>query len=197
MFQFFAWVIIASGPSPAPPPPLVDAGVVFKKPGLDAGVAVVEPPRPMAPIPHPVVAEVDQLRREVGDLKSRTALLERQAAQAEAMSAQLDKLSRQISGLQTQLTDAENRRTEKERQVAERRAQTEQAVSSLGAAQQQLSTGNANVGSALTYAESMFTGTALANVQAAKASLANGDLGSARIWISLAIAEAQASRQDR
>lgn len=189
MFQFFTMVIITGGLVP------IDAGVpVVKKPTLDAGVAVVEPPRPLAPIPHPVIAEVDQLRRDVVDLKTRAALLERQASQAEAMSAQLDKLSRQITSLQTQLSDTENRRTEKERQVAERRAQSEQAVASLGAAQQQLATGNGNVGAALNYAESTLTGNALANIQAAKASLANGDLGSARIWIGLAIAEAQTPR---
>lgn len=111
------------------------------------------------------------------DLKTRATLLERQA---EAMSAQLEKLSQQITSLQTQLTDTETRRTEKERQLAERRAQSEQAVASLGAAQQQLATFNGKVGAALNYA--------------AKASLANRDLGSARIYIGLAIAEAQTPR---
>ena len=189
MFQLTALLVVAAGLVP------IDAGVaVAKKPALDAGVTVVEPPNPVAALSHPVIAEVAQLRRDVVELKNRTALLERQASQAETMSSQLDKLSRQITSLQTQLSDTENRRLEKERQVAERRAQSEQAVASLGAAQQQLSTGNANVGATLNYAETIFTGDALANIRAAKAALANGDLGSARIWISLAIAQAQAAR---
>jgi TolA-binding protein len=180
--------------------PVLDAGVKVKKPALDAGVTVIEPARPLeptaaAPVPKgPTTAEVEQLRRDVVDLKSRTVQLERQSAQAEVMSQQLSKLSKQISELQGQLSETENRRAESERRAIEKRERSEAAIASLGGALQQLANGNGNVGPAIGYAESTFTGTALSNVQAAKAALANNDLGSARVWLNLAIAEAQANR---
>lgn len=180
-----------------------DAGVmlVFKRPALDAGVTVVEPTRPLPPLvtPEPAAkgpsaAEVELLKRDVVELKNRTVQLERQSAQAEAMSQQLSKLSRQISELQGQLSETENRRADTERRAVEKKERADAAVTSLTGALQQLATGNTNVGAALSYAEGTFTGSALANVQAARQALSNGDLGSARVWLNLAIAEAQANR---
>ena len=177
-----------------------DAGVAARvKPALDAGVAVVEPTKPLPvekPVPTPSVAEVTELKREVVELKSRTSNLERQASQADAMSSQLDKLSKQITELQSQLQESEGRRLEKERQVSERRAQSEQVVASIGVAQQQLATGNtSSVGATISYAERVFTGAALADVQSARLAIQNGDLGSARIWLSLAVVDAQAANR--
>jgi len=179
-----------------------DAGViVLKKPALDSGVTVVEPTKPLPPLATPEAAakgpstaEVEQLRRDMADMKARTAQLERQTAQAEAMSQQLSKLSRQISELQGQMSETENRRADSERRAVEKKERAESAVVSLNGALQQLATGNSNVGAALNYAETTFTGSALANVQAARQALSNGDLGSARVWLNLAIAEAQANR---
>lgn len=197
MLTLLSCVVLAAGGA-------ADAGVSrHAKPALDAGLAVVELttmpnlPAVVAPksaVPAPNAGEVTELRREVVDLKSRAAQLEQRAAQADAMGSQLDKLSKQISDLQTQLRETENRRIETERQVVERRQQAEQAISSIGLAQQQLATGNSSAAmQAINYAERTFTGAALANVQSARAALNNGDLGSARIWLSLAVVEAQAA----
>ena len=185
------WVLfsLAAAPQPAARP---DAGVVIERKPLDAGVPVVAP----ASIPHftpgPSTAEVDQLRRDVSDLKSRTASIERQAAQVETITGQLETLSKQITDLQGQLTETEGRRLESERRALEKKERADQIVASLGVAQQHLASGStANVAAALAVAESTFTGTALANIQSARAALANSDLGSARVWLGLAIIEAQ------
>ncbi len=198
MLTLLSCVVLAAGS-------FADAGVPrLHKPALDAGVAVVEPTS-MPSLPAatgaskpgtaaPNMAEVTDLRHEVSDLKSRASQLEQKAAHADAMSSQLDKLSKQISDLQTQLRETENRRTENERQAAERRQHSEQAIASIGAAQQQLAAGNPSAAmQAINYAEKTFTGAALANVQSARAALNNGDLASARIWLSLAVVEASAA----
>lgn len=190
----FALALLISAAAPQPHArATLDAGIVAS-PALDAGVAVVAPALPPS-VPTPSVAEVSHLRREVVDLKARTALLERQIAQAEATTAQFEKLGKQIADLQNQLNAAEERRIEHERKAVEKYQRAEQAVAALGAAQQQLATGNTNVGGALTLAESTMTGAALNHLQAARAALANGDLASARIWLTLAVVEAQTGRR--
>ncbi len=201
------WLRLRDGQPPAlafkkPSPAAVDAGVpptvitVSEPPPTAAGPAPApaNPPTtasPVAAVPAgPTRAEFEQVKADLAELKAKNGT----SAQLEALAAQLDRVSQQLTALSAQVNDHETRRQDSERRVVERRLQTEQAVTGLNAAQQALAAGSANVLPALSAAEAVLTGAALTDVQNARAALANGDLGSARVWLGLALVEAQATK---
>ena len=174
-------------------------------PARDAGV--VSPPRtastPDGGTPTPAAtaasssssSELERLRKEVTDLKLRS--LEAQT-KTDALSAQLDKVSRQLDDMKGQLntvTEAEERRADAEQAEQTRRTSTAAASSNLNAVLTHLSSGNTGgIEPSLRYAESVFTGNAQKNVQAARAALASGDVFAARQLLILALIDADAQR---
>lgn len=177
-------------------------------PSRDAGVAV--PPRtasaaPDGGVPQPAgtaagsSSEIERLRREVSDLKLRSLEAEQRAqTKADALAAQVDKLSRQLDDIKGQLTtvtEAEERRADAELAAQTRRTSTAAASTNLNAVLTNLSSGNTGgIEPSLRYAETVFTGNAQKNVQAARAALANGDVFAARQYLILALIDADAQR---
>ena len=171
-----------------------DAGVASKPAAADAGVASPVTPRPVASEPVSN-AELDRLRKRVAELEARTTELERQAKQLDALTKKLDQTNDDLAAFKKEVNEREDARRESERRVVEQKQRFEAVTKSLVTVDQQLSTGStASVNEALRAAEATYTGTALQYVQAARASLANGDLNTARKYLLLAVLEAQATR---
>ena len=171
-----------------------DAGVVVSKPLLaDAGVAPVVA-RPVVTEPSTGL-ELERLRKRVTELEARATELERQVKQVEALSKKVDQTNDDLAAFKKEVNEREDARRESERRVVEQKQRFEAATRSLVTVDQQLSTGSTgSVNEALRAAEATYTGTALQYVQAARASLANGDLNTARRYLLLAVLEAQAAR---
>lgn len=170
-----------------------DAGVVSKPQAADAGVAPLAV-KPAVTEPSPGL-ELERLRKRVTELEARATELERQVRQVDALSKKVDQTNDDLAAFKKEVNEREDARREAERRVAEQKQRYEAVSRSLVTVDQQLSTGaTANVNEALRAAEGTYTGTALQYVQAARASLANGDLATARKYLMLAAFEAQATR---
>ncbi len=154
-------------------------------------------PAATATTPGPSNIENERLRKELNELKVRTAELER-LAQAKTENGELEKLSKKLDELNSrvkQLSDAEDRRADAEDAAAHKKTSTAAASASVNSVLSVLASGNtSNIEPSLRYAESVFTGNAQRDVQLARAALANGDVSSARQYLLLAIAEAEAQR---
>jgi predicted nucleic acid-binding Zn-ribbon protein len=170
-----------------------DAGVTSKPAAIDAGVVPASAALP-AVNEAPSNLEQERLRKRVAELESRAAALERQIKQLEAVSRKIDQTNDDLEAFKKEVTEREDARRESERRVAEQKQRYENVTRSLVTVDQQLSTGSTNVNEALRSAETTYTGTALQYVQAARASLANGDLSSARRYLLLAVLEAQSTK---
>ncbi|MDP1922071.1 MAG: hypothetical protein Q8L14_37870 [Myxococcales bacterium] len=171
-----------------------DAGALSKLAAADAGVAAPLPPRPVA---NESVsnAELERLRKRITELEARATELERQAKQLDALTKKLDQTNDDLAAFKKEVNGREDARRESERRVVEQKQRFEAVSRSLVTVDQQLSTGaTANVNEALRAAEATYTGTALQYVQSARASMANGDLATARKYLLLAVLEAQAAR---
>lgn len=168
-----------------------DAGVVSKPLVADAGIAPVA-----ARVTEPSSGlELERLRKRVAELEARTTELERQAKQLDALAKKLDQTNDDLAAFKKEVNEREDARRESERRVVEQKQRYEAVSRSLVTVDQQLSTGaTANVNEALRAAEATYTGTALQYVQAARASMANGDLATARKYLLLAVLEAQAAK---
>lgn len=169
--------------------PIRPAGV-----GVDGGI--VAAPLTAAPIPS---LEVEKLRKEVAELRMKTAEIEsRSQAKVDQLTTQMDRLSKQLDDMQSKInkvSESEDKRVEQEQQEATRRTSTAAASSNINAALTSLSTGNTSgVDQTLRYAESVYSGNALKNVQAARAALVNGDTFAAREHLIMAIIDADAQR---
>jgi septal ring factor EnvC (AmiA/AmiB activator) len=168
-----------------------DAGVVSKPFLADAGVAPVAA-RPVATEPSTGL-ELERLRKRVTELEARTTDLERQVKQVEALSKKVEQTNDDLAAFKKEVNEREDARRESERRVVEQKQRFEAVTRSLVTVDQQLSTGStASVNEALRAAEATYTGPALQYVQAARTSLANGDLNTARKYLLLAVLEAQA-----
>ncbi|MDP3237366.1 MAG: hypothetical protein Q8S33_36380 [Myxococcales bacterium] len=164
-----------------------DAGALSKPAAADGGVASVMTPRPVATEP----LSNAELRKRVTELEARATELERQVKQLDALAKKLDRTNDDLAAFKKEVNEREDARRESERRVAEQKQRSEAVTRSLVTADQQLSTGSTNVTEALRAAEATYTGAALQYVQAARASLANGDLNTARKYLLLAVLEAQ------
>jgi hypothetical protein len=197
-------VALAQGKSSPAESPARDGGVAMavtgpiRPPGLaaDGGVPSQSAPTPVTVAP---TAEVDKLRREVAELKMKALEIEsRSQAKVDQLSAQMDKLSKQLDDMQSKInkvSESEDKRVEAEQAEATRRTSTAAASSNLNAALTSLASGNTSgVEQTLRYAESVYQGNALKNVQAARAALSNGDTFAAREHLIMAIIDADGQR---
>jgi len=166
-----------------------DAGVISKPLVTDAGIAPVA-----ARVTEPSSGlELERLRKRVAELEARATELERQTKQLDALSRKLDQTNDDLAAFKKEVNAREDARRESERRVAEQKQRYEAASRSLVTLDEQLSRGSTtSVNEALRAAEAAYTGTALQYVQSARASLANGDLATARKYLLLAVLEAQA-----
>jgi chromosome segregation ATPase len=183
-----------------------DAGAPAK-PAPDAGVKVAPPD---AGVPEAEVLKVKEqvtdlttrtsegltgLKKRVADLEAKTADLEAKVKRAAELEGQLAKTRDELAAFKREVNEREEERQQRERRAAEARQRFDTATRGLVAADQQLATGSVGtVAEQLRQAEASYTGLALQYVQAARAALANNDLGTARRMLMLAVVEGQFSR---
>ena len=148
----------------------------------DAGVHVAAPKAGVSKI------ELEQLKADLAEVKSQAS------QQTKELSTQLKSIDKRLSELHADFKAAEARRVESEKATNELKARNAEAAKAIAGAIQELQTGSSNVGPALNYAETVFSGAALRDVQAARVFLRNGDLGSAKAALIQAIADAEAQR---
>jgi len=181
----------------AGPPLRVDAGVR----SVDAGTS--EPPAAadskVKALEHrvgEVSARADEassgLKKRVSELETKVGDLERQLRTADT---QAKRTADELAAFKKEVNEREEQRREAERRAGERRQRFESATKGLVSADQQLASGSvAQVNELIRQAEESYSGPALQYVQAAKAALANNDLGGARRYLLLAVLEGQFNR---
>jgi len=136
----------------------------------------------------------DEVHRELQTLRARVEALERERAQSQLTAQQLQQLTVEVQQIRQQLADAQARRVAEEQQQQSQEAAVQSGVDTLLAAQERLSSGDANIEAELDRAQASFSGQALRDVQAAREALRNKDLAQARRLLSTAISDAQAGR---
>jgi predicted nucleic acid-binding Zn-ribbon protein len=134
------------------------------------------------------------LEEQVSTLRARIAQLEQRADSDRGQAQQLQEMNTQLRALGQQATDAQARRAASEAQAASSMAQRQEAVDGLGAALSQLQSGNGDIASALDAGDLAFPPQARLELAAARAALANKNLGEARALLEAAIAHARAGR---
>jgi hypothetical protein len=139
-------------------------------------------------------AGMDSTQSQLDQMRQQIYLLQQQLAAANAQAAAQQQTNMQLQALRDQLAQTEADRQQREQNAQQQRIAVQSAVSSLNGAQQQLMSGDTNIGAALDQAASTFTGQAAVDVQAAREALNNGDLNAARGYLNKAVYEAQASR---
>jgi chromosome segregation ATPase len=135
---------------------------------------------------------VEQLRREISALQARTDALEQELRRDRERR---DRLSEQLQALQRQFAERDQR---EQAQAVERQAQLEQTqrgVSTLLGVQNSLAVGNFDVESAIGAAQDSLPPQSQGALEAAREALRNHDLYNARLYVSQAIAAAQAGAQ--
>jgi chromosome segregation ATPase len=135
---------------------------------------------------------VEQLRREMSALRSRTDALEQELR---LDRERRDRLSEQLQALQRQISERDQR---EQAQAAERQAQlemTQRGVSTLLGVQSALAVGNFDVESAIGAAQDSLPPQSQGALEAAREALRNHDLYNARLYVTQAIAAAQAAAQ--
>ena len=123
----------------------------------------------------------------------RVARLEQELARArsDAQTQELERLNQQVAALREQLAQEQARRQAEELAAQEARAREQEATSALAAAQQQLATGDYHALDTLESVSGSLPAPVQSAVQSARAAIQNGDLGTARYWLSIALAEEQ------
>jgi len=133
-------------------------------------------------------ADTDELRRRISTLEQRVAA-------ASDQRQELERLNQQIADLKQQLTQMEAQRVTAQEQVqqqaVESRTKTQQAVSTLQAAQQALTNGNGDVAGTLSSVAPSLPPAAQRELAAAQEALGSKDLYAARAHIAAAIAASQ------
>jgi hypothetical protein len=129
--------------------------------------------------------------QQIQEMRARIATLEQQAAASQQQAAQMATVNDQLQALREQLGAADAARQQQQQQTQARQEAVQSAIGSLGAAQNQLMSGDTSIGNALDQAQSSFTGQAQRDIQAAREALRNGDLTAARYHLSNAISNAQ------
>jgi hypothetical protein len=109
------------------------------------------------------------------------------------LQQQNQKLDSAVKELETLRAEVQQRNDQEERQAELTEAQRAAAVT-LGDVEQQLITGNSEVGGMLASVEGSLGPAARANVQQAREALANSDLTSARYYLARAAIDVQAGR---
>lgn len=135
---------------------------------------------------------VEQLRRELSALQSRTDALEQELRRDRERR---DRLSEELQALQRQIAQRDQR---EQTQAAERQAQlevTQRGVSTLLGVQNALAVGNFDVESAIGAAQDSLPPQSQGALEAAREAVRNHDLYNARLYVSQAIAAAQAGAQ--
>jgi hypothetical protein len=132
---------------------------------------------------------------DTDDLRRRISTLEQRLAAASSQQQELDRLNQQIYELRQQLAQAESQRLtaqqQAQQQAVETRARTQEAVSTLYAAQEALASGNGDVAATLSSAAASLPEVAQRELAAARQALSANDLYAARTHISAAIAASQ------
>jgi hypothetical protein len=135
---------------------------------------------------------VEQLRRDISTLQARTDALEQELRRDRERR---DRLSEQLQALQRQMAERDQR---EQAQAAERQAQlemTQRGVSTLLGVQNALAVGNFDVESGIGAAQDSLPPQAQGALEAAREAIRNHDLYNARLYVSQAIAAAQAGAQ--
>jgi len=129
-------------------------------------------------------------------LRDQIAALEQQLAQAraDAQTEQLQGLNDQVAALRAQLAQDQALREAKEAAAREALVQRQQGVNALSDAERELTFGNADVLDELDFAYPALPSPAQAAVQNARRAIQSEDLGAARYWLSVAIAETQGTQ---
>lgn len=140
-------------------------------------------------------AELAALREQVASLRERTSVLEDRLARADSTTEQLGQLVDEVKALRAQVADTEAARQTERQQAAQRAAETNAAIEGLMRAASQLSTGATDISRQLDRAQAVVTSPQAAyDLRAARAALENDDLMRARLFLYLAIIDAQQSR---
>jgi hypothetical protein len=126
-------------------------------------------------------------------LRDRVAALEQDLshARADAQAEQLQALNDQLAGLRSQLARDQALREAKAAAAQGEIRQRRRAVNALSSAERDLAFGNAEVLDALDFAYPAIPFPAQLAVQNARGAIESEDLGSARYWLSVAIAETE------
>ena len=174
-----------------------DGGVIMLGPDTPG---VLTPDRPVRDA-GPRVPAVDSIpdggsaqQLQLQEMRLRISLLEQQLAASQQQVTQMAAMNSQLQALRDQLASTEAAKQQQQDQEMARKQAVNSAISSLGAAQEQLSLGNSSIGAALDQAQSSFTGQAQRDVQVAREALRNGDLSQARAYLNAAISDAQQGR---
>lgn len=180
-------------------PKNVDAGVRT----ADAGVT--------ESVMAPVEAKVKALEQRVGEVSARTddtaAGLKKRVLELETKQAELERQLRQadaaakrtadeLASFRREVNEREEQRQAAERKALDHRQRFDAVTRGLIAVDNQVALGSTGqLNELIRQAEATFSGAALGYVQAAKAALANNDLGATRRYLMLAVFEAQLSHQ--
>lgn len=132
---------------------------------------------------------------DTDDLRRRISALEQRLATAIDQRQELDRLNQQITELRQQLAQMESQRAaaqqEAQQEAMDSRARSQQAVTTLYAAQQALTNGNGDVAATLSSVAPSLSPAAQRELAAAQEALGSNDLYAARAHISAAIAASQ------
>jgi hypothetical protein len=130
---------------------------------------------------------------DVRQLRGRVAALERLLAQPrnDDQSELLWQLNEQLAGVRDQLSRAQAGQVATQMAAYQSRMQLQRSVVTLGIVQERLAYGDSQVIDALDAATPALPFPAQGLVRDARAAVREGDLASARYWLTLAIGEAQ------
>jgi hypothetical protein len=128
---------------------------------------------------------------DLDDLRRRISMLEQHLGAASPQQQELDLLNQQIYELRQQLAQTDSQRVAVQQQAVDLRARTQEAVSTLYAAQEALASGNGDVAATLSSVAASLPPVAQRELAAAQQALGSNDLYAARAHISAAIAASQ------
>jgi hypothetical protein len=175
-----------AGGIPAPPAAGVDGGIVIA-PGV--------PPAPATEENLKLHAELEAMRLRVQMLEQQNALARQQTELAQQQVEQLQQAVQNLEALRSDAEAATQERQANQRAAAEYQANAQAAVTALMGAVNQLGTGDTNIEGTLTAVENANIGTLVQkDIDLARESLQNGDLGVAGSYLVQAIRDAQAGR---
>jgi hypothetical protein len=174
------------GSIPAPPAAAVDGGIVIA-PGV--------PPAPATDENLKLHAELDAMRLRVQMLEQQNALARQQTELAQQQVEQLQQAVQNLEALRADAEAATQERQANAQAAAQYQANAQAAVTALMGAVNQLGTGDTNIEGTLTAVENANIGTLVQkDIDLARESLQNGDLGVAGSYLVQAIRDAQAGR---
>lgn len=166
-----------------------DAGIALA-PASSDGLRALE--KRLAELTAKTNDALTTLKERVASLEAKNTNLELQLQQANATAK---RTADDYATFKKEVNEREDERRETERKALELRQRFDTVTRGFVAVDQQLAQGTAgNVNELIRQAETTYTGSALQYVRAAKAALANNDLGGARRYLLLAVLETQFTR---